>query len=378
MPNPVNNKSSANLVSFGKGSEYFETRNEVLPNPASMQRELLDVLEYYLTNSDVDASPLEIGQTNSQKEVVKNIAAAVARENYPSAQAILFREDIKLTPQMEEIALRLNRLVQVGTRQGTTDNLEFAKAKSEIINHPELMDFYNGERGEAELILANVSEALSGTREMGIEELTEAREMVRKALQASFSGNYATGLAPHKLEGQEQGAKFINRDQNSQQVEYLRLFDALTLEIMRQREISQSGSKKIILERELTMGLLSGLAGLPGVDFNYDLKQEFLKKVAVMDLNQLLYFNHTIERLKRDVAQNGAGNEGSANKEIQHWLKKDFTPAELHRELEEMKNVNEQQRKSDLEILRGHLKQQPITKPIKRPVTPGEYFQKAA
>lgn len=367
------------MADYAAGSESYETRNEIIPNPETMRQELLAALGYYKENQDVDKSPLEIGQTNSQQEVMGKIAEAVLQENYPTAQAILFREDIKMTPQMEEIALRLNRLVQVGVRQGTTDVMEFKEAKKEIEGSIGDLEKYRktGDKIKSELVLQNVAQSSAGTREMGFNELEETREMVQRALKDLFADNYAAGLAPHKLEGQEQGAKFINRSENPKLVAYLRLFDALTLEIMRQRELSDAKSKNLTTEREVSTALLFKLSKAPGVDLNADKMGRFIKHLSTMgNLNQILYFNLCIERLSREVSDK-AKNIADANREIDSWLEKDFTPNELHRDLETIKNKDEEDRTRQISILRGE-SNKPIEMPIRKPVRPEDYFKKAA
>lgn len=372
---PPSNKVTGNLAEVGAGTESYGIRNEVLPNPETMREELLAVLGYYEKNQDVDKSPLEVGQTNSQKAVIGKIIQAVVSKEYPTAQAILFREDIEMTPQMEEIALRINRLVQVAVRQGTTDSMEFVQAKKEIkIHEDDLVKFYKaGGQEEAVLILKNVSESLAGTREMGLGELEAVRKMVQNALKAEVRNNYEQSLPPHRLAGQEEGSKYINRSENPRLQEYLRLFDAITLEIMRQREIATDQSKRLTLERDVTLNFLNGLPKLPGVDFDENLRNEFIKKIAVMDLNQLMYFDNKIQQLEREMEQ-GSVQKDDANKEIRNWLQRDFTPKELHTELEEMKRNNEAGRAKSLEILRGKLRGTAINKPLTEPVRPEEYF----
>ncbi len=375
---PVSNKSSGNLADYAAGSESYETRNEVIPNPETMRQELLAVLGYYKESSDVDKSPLEIGQTNSQQEVMGKITEAVLQEQYPTAQAILFREDIKMTPQMEEIALRLNRLVQVGVRQGTTDVMEFKEAKKEIEQNIGDLEKYRktGDKIKSELVLQNVAQSSAGTREMGFNELVETREMVQRALKDLFTDNYAAGLAPHKLEGQEQGAKFINRSENPKLVAYLRLFDALTLEIMRQRELAGRKGKDLTRERQISTTQLSKLSKVPGVDLNEVKMAQFVKHLATMEnLTQVLYFNLCVERLIREVS-NGGKNITDANGEIDSWLGKDFTPSELSKHVKEIKNQDEKDRASQLDILRGK-QNTPIEMPIRKPVHP-EDLKKAA
>ncbi|MDR3502476.1 MAG: hypothetical protein P4L79_07820 [Legionella sp.] len=376
---PVSNKTAGNLADYGSGIESFQNRNEIIPSPEKMRQELLAVLGYKKDYPDTDFSPLEIGQTNSQETVVSNITKEVLKGEYPTAQAILFREDLIMTPQLEEVALRLNRLIQVDVREGTTDFLEFADAKKIVKeNENELANFYKrGGKDEALLVLENVAESVAGTREMGQGELLEARDMVQAAIRAEFKNNNEESLPPHKLAGQEEGSKFFNRSGNPKLVEYLRLFDSLTLELQRQREIASDKENRLVLERQVTLNFLSGLPNLPGVDFNESLRKEFLKKIAVMNLNQLVYFDKKIELLELAM-QDGTANKDEANKEIQKWRSRDFTPAELHNEIKEMKIQNDSERAEQLEVLRGNIRNMPVRNPIDKPVSPAEYFKKAA
>ncbi|MBI5530565.1 MAG: hypothetical protein HY918_03630 [Candidatus Doudnabacteria bacterium] len=373
---PVNNQTSGNLVSYEAGPESYQIRNDVIPSPEKMRQELLGVLGYYNESSDVDKSGLEIGQTNSQKDVVNKVAESVLQGDYATAQAILFREDIKITPQMEEIALRLNRLVQVDVRQGTTDTPEFADAKEIIKTHEdELVKFSSREnKQEARLILENVIESVAGTREMGETELSEAREMLQRALKNEIKSNYEQPLPPHQLSGQKEGAHFINRDGNPKLTEYFRLFGALTLEMRRQRKIASAQEKDITVDRNLVATLLDNLSKTPGIEFDENLKNKFVQKIAVMDLNQLAYFEQKIRELKRNLENTNISPE-SAGAEIRGWMAKDFTPQELSADLQKVKEENDKLRNEQLEVLRGSLNK-PILHPIDKPVAPEEYFKK--
>ena len=338
-------------------AEQWNQRNSWRVNPelnfSETEANLLKLLQ------NAETSTINEGQNNNQQEVIQKIYVAFKKKSFRTALAILFSEDLQMTPQLEEIALRLIRLDEI-ERQRTTDVKDFDYAKGSLKNLEGELVKHSSEDDKESAVLAveNVVNGESGTTETGLKELETVKFMVKQALRASLKEKYQGVLPPHKMYGQQEpGNKdqnYIQSDASADITEYLRLYEILSIEILEKRQNTKEKEDKLLRERGFALEGLEHLAGFNGVNLDIDKKQKFLEKISVMNMGQVSYFLGKVESLK-DRLKRGSIKPEQAEQEINNWLAKNFTSEELKQELSDLKEKDGAEDQAQMEMIRKRI-----------------------
>lgn len=378
-------RADRNKMSGGSHVASAEFRNRAIGYEVEEDREsLVEELRGYLENPDVS----RIGEhaTNNQREVLTKVLEKVvspreADRDYLGALGIVMREDIQITDRVMWLLLRLNRVNQ-GYREGTTDTMDFPHAKLSLINRKDqLLEYADSDQREHfEMALENVANSRSGTTENGLEELELTKNLLRQAIKGEFRTRYETQLPPHQLEGTKNPGvsdqKYLRGDINKRLNNYLLLYESLTIQSIRQKELTKEKEFHLILQREQVLASLDSLAKQPGAALSAVDHEKFLEKISVMDSNALERFNTKVVSTLKSLKK-GELDSGQAREVIDSWFTKKFTKEEWHRDLEEEKQINKRsteegltKARSNIAVLGAEPIRDPIHDPVRNPVRP--------
>lgn len=360
---------------FGSRAALYEPRNAFLIlNKEEELEQVVAELAGYAENKDTSiATDIQTNQGEILKEVSKILKDNKDQRGIFEAVKTLFsKKDIKWTDQLTKIGLRLIRLYEL-QRTGTTDIIGFSEAKDMLKEREsDLLKFHKGGEERARLVLKNVQNSRAGTAEIGLEELEETRGMVQSALKDELVGEYQKPADPQTLEGPQGDIKIIKTDVSPKIVAYLRLYESLSIAIIKQQEITRQKEIHLAMERERAMAILDSLARAGGVVISEAGRDRFMDKVSVMDLHQIDYFCTKAEQLRRDLRRQAIKPE-EANAEINSWLEREFTRQELHEEKEKTHEENlrrdEKARGQLINIALGRSRK-PVPAPVEKEIFP--------
>lgn len=375
----LTNNSAKSAIRLGSRSELFEQRNSLIPS----KEEELDQLQAELTGYAYDKDTgvgTEI-QTN-QGKILSDVAHLLKEDKdgrgiFEAVKTLFSKKDLVWTDQLNKVGMRLTRLYQL-ERQGTTDVLDPSSAKDELKKHGmELLGYYKGnDRTKAVFILKNVENSRADTTELSLDDLYQTRDMVAAALRDKLVKDYQIGLNPQTLEGPDGDMQRIKTDVSPEIISYLRLFESLSIAIIRQQEITREKQVGLDLKKEKVLSSLDRLGEFQGISISSEARDKFMDRMSTMLLDELEFFDLKISDLI-DRLENEKVGVTEANTEIGGWLLKDFTQEGLHQDREKLHIQDEKYRNTQLKILRGELKATPITKTVDSPVSQSEY-KKAA
>jgi hypothetical protein len=338
----LTSNTAKRVIRFPGSSEalFFEQRNSLIPNKEleleQVQTELADYSEYKDTSDITDI------QTN-QGEILKEVSKFLSENKdhrgiFEAVKTLFSKKDIKWTDQLAKIALRLVRLYEL-QRTGTTDVIGFSDAKTVLKKHETDLLVKAEDRLKAELVLKNVENSRAGTTEIGLIDLQQTRDMVQAALRNELVVDYQKPADPQKLEGPQGDMQVVNKDISPKVLDYLRLYESLSIAIIKQQEVTAEKALHLDMERERALASLDSLAQMPAIVVTAAMRNKFMDKISVMDLNQINYFCLKAEQLRLELKHNSIKPE-QANLEISSWFDKAFTKEELHQDREQMHNAN--------------------------------------
>jgi hypothetical protein len=371
----TNNTAKRAIGLGGTQADFFEQRNSLIPDKEAELEQLIAEFAGYAENQDT--SDVTDVQTN-QAEILKEISGLL-KENkdergiFEAVKTLFSKQDIKWTDQLNKIGLRLVRLFEI-QRTGTTDVVSFSNTKDILKEHGfDLLKYYKGnDKQKAVFILKNVENSQTGTTQIGLSELEETRDMVQAALRDELVGKYQKPADPQELEGPQGDIKLIKTDVSPKVILYLRLFESLSIAIIKQQEITIENRSGLEQKKQEVLNSLDSLATLPGIVVTTEMRAEFIGRMSIMTLDALKYFNYKILYLFNSYKRNLV-DANTANWEINGWFDKKFDHTELHNELEEMKAENQAQKEKELEALRsGKLVEFPIKNSVHTPIRPGD------
>jgi len=344
----ANTSSNAFGASFQPEYNIFEARNGLLPGESKQKQyeQVLAELRGYIGNKDTSKV---LDFRGGQGEILEKVLRAL-EENpgdsgiYIAVTKFFSERDLQLTDQLSKIGLRLIRLYEL-QRQGTTDVMDFSTSKDVLKDHTfDLLQYYKGDnRQRAIFILKNVENSQAGTAEIGLAELQQTRDMVQTALRAELQNTSQAVLPPHRIESVQGDMKVAEADINPKVMLYLRLFESLTIAIMKQQTITKEKETFLELKREEVLNSLDRLAGMPGIVITKETRGKFEDKISVMSMDELKFFDFKITDLARRYNHKEI-DFGGANGEIAGWLHQNFDKKEFDRDLAER---TERNRKAD-------------------------------
>ena len=325
-----------------------------------------------------DTSKVTDLQTN-QGEIINEISDLLEQDKdgrgiFEAVKTLFSKKDIIWTDQLNKIAVRLVRLYEL-QREGTTSVLEFSTAKDELRKRQDkLIEYYKGgDAQKAIFILKNVENSRAGTTQLNLEDLEQTRNMVQAALRDKMVAEYQVGQNPQRLEGPHGNLQRIKKDVDPEIITYLRLFESLSIAIIRQQEITREKQYGLDLKKEEVLDSLDSLSRCQGINISPQTRERLMDHMSIMSLGQLEFFQHMISALLRRYT----GKEGEkvkpedANAEIAGWLDRKFDKAELHADLEAKKEQNRKAEEKAKEDLRaGRPVHEGIQTPVDDPITP--------
>ncbi len=353
----LTSNTAKRAVGFGSQAEFFEQRNALRPNKEAEQNQVATELKNYLDFKDTSVA-IDI-QTN-QREILKEISEYLeknpdGRGIFEAVKTLFSKKDIVWTDQLNKIGVRLVRLYEL-QREGTTDVYEFPATKDVLKEYSfNLLRFRKEQDEDAAIFtLKNLENSTAGSTEVSLENLQKTRSIVQSALQDKLVKDYQSPLNPQRLEGPQGDMQRIKTDVSPEIIVYLRLFESLTIAIIKQQEITREKQAGVEIKKIEVLHSLDRLSKISGIGISTELRDRFMNKMAVMNLDQLKFFDFKILELFNNLSNQSEENRPTseqANSQISGWLEKKFDRQELHADLEDRKKKNrqtEEQAKQDL------------------------------